>query len=278
MFQTGWHHITNRGLDRRAVFRSTDDRLDFGRLLGSACDRFDVRVLAYCLMDNHYHLVVDCPDGGLSAFMQDVSAKFTRHANERHGGDGPIFRGRFFSRPVLSEQYLCNAVRYVHRNPLAIRPPVGLRTYRWSSHRTYVGLRRPPDWLSCTPVLDWFSSADFARFVEGPIDVPARVEADIDTVLCALMLVVDTFADDLARSPQGLLRTASYLVLSHVEPACRESLVAWLAPSTPDALRQAIWRAERAARSEPRLLTIVDHTLELLTFRPELPLGLSSCV
>ena len=80
--QSGWHHVTNRGLDRRPVFRTTADRLDFGRLLASGHEQFGVGVLAYCLMDNHYHLVLDCPDGGLSPFMQHVGASFTRDANE----------------------------------------------------------------------------------------------------------------------------------------------------------------------------------------------------
>src|SRR6056297_2779503 len=76
------HHVFNRGGNRQIVFRSDDDRLEFGRLLGEISDIFGVRLLAYCLMDNHYHLIVQCPDGGLSDAMQ--TARIDLHdARER---------------------------------------------------------------------------------------------------------------------------------------------------------------------------------------------------
>ena len=264
--QSGWHHVTNRGLDRRDVFRSTDDRVDFGRMIAAGHDDLGVTVMAYCLMTNHYHLVLSCPEGSLSPFMQQLGAKFTRHTNERHGGDGPVFRGRFASRPIRSERYLLNAVRYVHRNPLDIRPAVDLADYRWSSHRTYLGLRPAPAWLSLTPVLDWFDTPnDFDAVVRSDQQVRESITTTVDDLCSALALTIDVLGPDLDRAPQGLVRTVAYLVIDRVDPNTRTALIERLAPSSPDALQQAVWRSQRRARSEPWLLRAADEALALLS-------------
>ncbi|MDJ0769316.1 MAG: transposase [Ilumatobacter sp.] len=256
----------NRGLDRQVVFHTTDDRLDFGRLIEAAHERCGVTVLAYCLMDNHFHLVVSCPDGGLSPFMQDVSAKFTRHNNERHGGDGPVFRGRFASRPIRDERYLVNAVRYVHRNPLDLGPSCDLAAYRWSSHRTYLGLRRAPDWLSVSPVLEWFDGPSaFDTFVRAAPPATVVGSASAADLVGALEMAVSRHADGLDRSTRGVVRTCAYLLLRRLEPRSADALVRWLGPSSEDALHQARLRAERHARSEPHYERVVADAIALVS-------------
>ena len=249
--QSGWHHVTNRGIDRQDVFRSVDDRVDFGRLIASGHDKFGVEVFAYCLMGNHFHLVLSCPRGGLSAFMQDVGAKFTRHTNERHGGDGAVFRGRFFSRVIPSNEYLLNAVRYVHRNPLDLRPRVAPAEYRWSSHRTYLGLRPAPPWLSTSPVLDWFESAHaFHAFVSAePGGQPIATTAD--DITAAIAQVVDELAGHLDRAPQGIARTATYVLLDRVDASTRAELVDRLAPDNAAAPRTGGAPVASRGRTEP---------------------------
>ena len=166
--QTGWHHVMNRGTAHGLVFHDDADRVEFGQCIATAHDRTGVRVLAYCLMDTHFHLIVNCPDGGLSAFAQHLIATYTRRTNQRHERDGPVFRGRFRSRIVADHEYLATAVRYVHRNPLDIDPRMRLDEYRWSSHRTYLGLRPTPRWLDVEQVLGWFDGpTDFHQFVTG---------------------------------------------------------------------------------------------------------------
>lgn len=111
----GWHHVVNRGVDHQPIFFDDSDRVDFGRLLGVGHDRFGVEVHAYCLMTNHFHLLVHCPCGGLSGFMHDVTATFTRHVNDRLGRDGSLVRGRFRSFTVDSDAYVLCVTRYIHR-------------------------------------------------------------------------------------------------------------------------------------------------------------------
>jgi hypothetical protein len=214
-------------------------------------------------MDNHFHLVLDCPDGGLSAFMQHVGAKFTRHANERSGGDGPIFRSRFFSRVIIDERYLVNAVRYVHRNPKDLGPGVELDTYRWSSHRTYLGLRATPRWLSNSPVLDWFDdTAQFHRFVTLDADPTARIDCGAATLITACEAALDAHSPD-DRAAQGRLRTVLYLLLDRVDVRTRTELTTFLAPSSPSAFDQALRRARRAIDADPTTNTILRAVVDL---------------
>ncbi|MEM9040444.1 MAG: transposase [Actinomycetota bacterium] len=163
------HHVMNRGVDRRPVFFADQDRLEFGRLLGEIHDRFDVVVLAYCLMDNHFHLLLECPEAQLSEAMKHLGSVYVLHTNDRLGRDGPMFRGRFRSIPVLDDDYLLTAHRYIHRNPLGIASVATPDRYRWSSHRAYLGLRPSPGFLGRERVMSHFGgSVDrYQAFVES---------------------------------------------------------------------------------------------------------------
>ena len=114
----------NRGAARQTIFNTTPDGDRFLELIDLGCARFDVKVLAYCLMSNHYHLLVLVPDGVLSQFMHLVGSRYTRHFNDSVGRDGPLLRARFHSIYVDTDEYLACAGRYVHRNPLDVRPRV----------------------------------------------------------------------------------------------------------------------------------------------------------
>lgn len=238
----------NRGVARRTTFFSDADRVEFGRLLGVASERSGVEIHAYCLMPNHFHLVVHCPAGGLSDFVQLLVGVYTRRANERSGRDGPLFRGRFRSRSIGDDSYLRTAVRYVHRNPLALPTVDRVDAYRWSSHRPYVGLRRRPTWLHTSFVLAMFDddTGRFGGFVESADAVP-QCTVDQDRLDEAVWLTVEEVAGDLDRAAQGLVRTVFNLASDMLEPG-----------RTSPALR----RARRLARSEPAL---IDAALRAIT-------------
>ncbi|NNE11175.1 MAG: hypothetical protein HKN41_02905 [Ilumatobacter sp.] len=260
--QEGWHHVVNRGVDHQTTFVADVDRIEFGRLLGVGHERFGVEVHAYCLMTNHFHLVLHCPDGGLSDFMQVVTSVFTRHVNERVGRDGPLFRGRFASREIRTDEYLRNAVRYVHRNPLAIDPTVPLETYRWSSHRTYLGHRREPAWLRTDVVLAGFADRRaFSEFVVRPDEL--RPPSDVAALLSATHVVAEEIASDAGRARQGLERTILLLALEASPDVGSEAMLEAVGLAPGRRQHEAIWRARRLARMNPALAVAAERVLGL---------------
>lgn len=139
----------NRGSGRRLVFHDDRDRIAFVSLLAEIDERFGVEVHAYCIMGNHFHLVVRSGRGEVPAAMQWVSGIFTRSTNRRRGTDGPVFRGRYHSVPVLENSHLLVLARYVHRNPFDLIGDAPLPSYRWSSYPAYLDPDRSEatDWL-----------------------------------------------------------------------------------------------------------------------------------
>ncbi|MBT8241952.1 MAG: transposase [Acidimicrobiia bacterium] len=152
-YSGAWHHVMNRGVDRMIIFRDRTDRIRFLGLLEEAVSKFGIEVHAYCLMGNHYHLLVRTPDPNLDLAIHHIAGLYARIFNTRHGRDGPLFRSRYKSLVVESESYLAAVTRYIHRNPLE----VGVRNlarYEWSSFGAYVGYRQKPSWLSTTKILE----------------------------------------------------------------------------------------------------------------------------
>jgi REP element-mobilizing transposase RayT len=144
----------NRGLDRQAVFRSDGDRQIFYDCLAAAMPRYGVQLHAYCLLDNHFHLLLFSESGRLSGAMRFLSGRFTQRINYREGRDGPLFRGRFTSVPVQSDAQLVQASRYIHRNPVESGLVAAPWQWPWSSAQAYLGLTRTPAWLHTEAILE----------------------------------------------------------------------------------------------------------------------------
>jgi putative transposase len=129
-------------------------------------------VHAYCLLTNHYHLLLHTPHGALSSAMQRCASRFTLATNRRHGRDGPIFRGRFKSVLVEDDSQLTHLTRYIHRNPVEARLVTRPEARPWSSAGAYVGTAVAPEWLYTASVLAMFggSTAAYLRrcFRPGP--------------------------------------------------------------------------------------------------------------
>jgi REP element-mobilizing transposase RayT len=156
LFPGATHHLGSRGSTRQSIVWDVADRERWLRLLDRVATRHGWRVLAYCLMTNHYHLVLRDPGCTLSAGMRELNSVFSRATNARHGRDAHLFRNRFWSRLVDTDEYLLTALRYNDRNPvdegLCDRPS----DWPWSSHRAIVGLREAPPWLAADDVLRLF--------------------------------------------------------------------------------------------------------------------------
>ena len=113
-----WYHVMNRGRRSEEIFYQRDDYEAFVELLRESSEMWNIRVAAYCLMTNHYHLLVQTPDANLSRSMRHLNGVYTQRYNRRHGCDGQLFRGRYKSILIDADAYLLELVRYIHRNPL----------------------------------------------------------------------------------------------------------------------------------------------------------------
>lgn len=143
----GLYHVTSRGDRQEAVFRADRDRQDWLALFGEVCDRFNWRCHAYCLMTNHYHVVVETPDANLSKGMRQLNGVYTQRFNRGHGLVGHLFQGRFKGILVERDAYLLELSRYVVLNPVRAAMVGDVSAWPWSSYRGMVGLAVTPAWL-----------------------------------------------------------------------------------------------------------------------------------
>jgi putative transposase len=141
------YHVTSRGDRREAIYLDDADRVAQLAIIERAMERFDAQVLAYCLMGNHFHLVLHTRHANLSRLMRHVNGVYTQAYNRRHGLVGHLFQGRFKAILVDRDAYLLALCRYVERNPVAAGMVARVGDWPWSSYRAHVGAVPTPDWL-----------------------------------------------------------------------------------------------------------------------------------
>lgn len=134
-------HITQRGVNRGAIFIDDGDRHHFLRLLGEACNHYVIKLHAYVLMDNHFHLLLTSPEPGhLSRAMRAIGQNHVQALNYRHGRSGSLWQGRFKSCLVDTERYLLTVMRYIELNPVRAAMVDAPQKHRWSSVHAHLGL------------------------------------------------------------------------------------------------------------------------------------------
>lgn len=175
----GRYHVTARGNERRDIFWDDPDRFRFLELLGELGERFGIKVHAYVLMDNHYHLLLETPEPNLSRAMQWCNVSYSVWFNLRHQRSGHLFQGRFRADLVQDDAGWQEVGRYIHLNPVRVARlgldksaqaaagagPIAapsselvaerlsvLRQYRWSSYPGYAGYRQPLNWVCPEPL------------------------------------------------------------------------------------------------------------------------------
>ena len=146
------YHITSRGDRREPIFEDDADRQALLAVVAQTMERFDATVLAYCLMDNHYHFVLQTRRANLSRLMQQLNGIYTQTYNRRHGKVGHLFQGRFKGILVDKNAYLLEVCRYVDLNPVRARMVRDPGKWPWSSFGAHTGKVPAPPWLD-TPAL-----------------------------------------------------------------------------------------------------------------------------
>ena len=161
-----WHHVLNRSRRGADAFIEQDDYALFLSLLQETSALFNIRVAAFCLMPNHYHLLVQTPEANLSRSMRHLNGIYTQRYNRSHQCDGTLFRGRYKSVLVDADSYILQLVRYIHRNPLKAGLWESLDDYRWSSHTGYIAKAKAKNWnwLFREIIFSMLNPATTARF------------------------------------------------------------------------------------------------------------------
>lgn len=164
-----WYHVMNSGRRGENVFSDDQDFAAFLAVLKEGSEMFDVRVAVYCLMSNHYHLLVKTPCGNLSRVMRHVNGVYTQRYNRRRNIDGQLFRGRYKSILVEQDSHLLELLRYIHRNPVRAHVCKSVEAYAWSSHHGYISSAKNWDWLYREFLLGMFAEKK-ARAKKGYLE------------------------------------------------------------------------------------------------------------
>ena len=152
-FPGAFYHIVNRGNAQGKIFLNNRDREKFLEYLRDSVDRFSLIVHAYCLMDNHYHLIVETPEPNISRALQWLNVSYAVYFNKKRNRIGHVFQGRFKALIVNADEYLQILSRYIHLNPMRAQVVQHPENYRWSSYNAFIGNIEAPEWLETTYVL-----------------------------------------------------------------------------------------------------------------------------
>jgi REP element-mobilizing transposase RayT len=155
----------NRGAGKKHIFRNNAQRAIFLELLDECYKMFNVEIHAYCLMDNHYHLLINTPNANLSRIMRHLNSVYTQRYNRMMKTDGPLFRGRYKAQLVDGDKYLLLVSRYIHLNPVEARLVNKPADYKWSSYPVYIGMKRPPAWLTIKIILGMIKNTKFLSHI-----------------------------------------------------------------------------------------------------------------
>jgi REP element-mobilizing transposase RayT len=184
-FEGAVYHVTARGNERRRIYRSDEDRRLFLTTLEQMRVRFGMILHCFCLMPNHFHLVLETPLGNLARGMAWLQTTYTIRFNHKYRRSGHLLQGRYKAHLVEADEYAMELVRYIHLNPVRPRkksePIPGERTklleaHAWSSHLDYLGRRREPlarvatDWLGFWAGEKREARREYRKFIQVAFD------------------------------------------------------------------------------------------------------------
>lgn len=157
-YKNAWYHVMSRGARKMAIFNEDNERELFLELLNQIHSKYQIEIHAYCLMSNHYHLLLRTPLANLSKAMKHLNGIYVQRYNKMYKTDGPLFRGRFKSIIVDADNYLLRLSRYIHLNPVRGKLINQAEDYPWSSCAAYLDDAKKPEWLQTESVLAKFGN------------------------------------------------------------------------------------------------------------------------
>lgn len=166
------YHVTSRGNRRKPIFKEEADQKLFLTTLENVNKRYNWLCHAYCLMNNHYHLIIETPEGNLSKGMRQLNGVYTQMFNKKHKKTGHIFQGRYKAILIQKDTHLLEACRYVVLNPVRAKIVQKPEEWKWSSYRGTVGLDKPHSCLTTQWILGQYSKRKrqaekkYSEFVE----------------------------------------------------------------------------------------------------------------
>jgi REP element-mobilizing transposase RayT len=194
-----FYHVASRGNERRDLFLNARDREQFLSYLESATVRYGARIHVYCLMSNHYHLLVETPHGNLSRIMQHINGAYTTYFNVKRGRAGHLFQGRYKAILVDKDEYAQVLSRYIHLNPVRAGLVAKPGEYLWSSYRAYAGPVFTPPWLHREFILSYFGSEEktaqkrYRDFVDG--EAGRECASPFENVRASTLLGSESFVE-----------------------------------------------------------------------------------
>jgi REP element-mobilizing transposase RayT len=189
-FPGALYHVTTRGDHRALIYVDDADRHEWLSILADVCLRFNFIAFAYCQMGNHYHLMLETPDGNLSQGMRRLNSVYSQYFNRRHQQIGHVLQGRYKAILVQRESYLLELARYIVLNPVRSNLVISPGDWIWSSYRATVGAVRAPGWLDVDSLLRRFGDARDTACTAYKLFIDAGAGADSPLIKTRHQLVL----------------------------------------------------------------------------------------
>lgn len=249
-FPGALYHVTARGNERRAIYRTDHDRRRFLSILQDIVEHFRLVLHAYVLMGNHYHLLVETLEPNLARAMHDLNGTYAQSFNRRHGRVGHLLQGRYKAPLVQYDAYLIELSRYIHLNPVRARIVDRADEYPWSSARAYVRKSAAPPFLTVAEVLGSFGDRlrsarrRYASFLAEGCE--SRTPSPLDNLVAQTLLGEPEWVEAMRARIDACMRSGRVALELHGEvPASRQIL---RRPS----LAQVVTAVAAATNTEPR--------------------------
>ena len=257
-YPDAWYHVMNRGRHGELIYDDVQDYFDFLNLLKETGSMWNVKIAAYCLMTNHYHLLIQTPQANLDRCMRHINGIYTQRFNRKHHVDGQLFRGRYKAILVDADNYLLEIVRYIHRNPVRAGIVKHPQDYRWNSYRGYLYESADWKWLNRDFVLEMMDHKR-DRQIKAFVDFMKQEESEEIKVFYAKkntpsFLGADKFIEKIKTRYFGIKKHQEISQIKYLEPAIKD--IKQIVSKFYKVKTDSLLKSRRGTNNEPRDVAI----------------------